>query len=140
MGWALRLIFERTLMRRRCAVLTGAQYVRCGSAERLKMSISSPHSLREQPAPSRIATYAECQIPDSCTAAKRILFDHLVGAGQQRGRNFEAKRLSRLGINNQFEFGRLHDRKIGGLLAHEDSTGIYTRLAIVIRKIGAITN
>src|SRR5262245_20010261 len=37
-------------------------------------------------------------------------FDHLVGPGEQRRRNFKAKRPTRLEIDDQLEFGRLHDR------------------------------
>src|SRR6516225_12004080 len=39
--------------------------------------------------------------------------DHLIGAGEQRWRNAEAKRLRRDQLHNQIEFGRLLDRKVG---------------------------
>jgi hypothetical protein len=35
------------------------------------------------------------------------LFDHLIGAGEQRRRHVEAERLRRLEIDDQFELGRL---------------------------------
>ena len=41
------------------------------------------------------------------------LFDHLVGAGEQRRRHVQANRLRR--FNDEVELGRLLDRKIGGL-------------------------
>src|SRR6516162_7885705 len=41
-------------------------------------------------------------------------FDHLVGAGEQRRRNFQVKRPGRLEIDDELDFGRLHDRQIGG--------------------------
>jgi hypothetical protein len=38
---------------------------------------------------------------DSCSAAKRSLFDHFIGAGEQRRRNFEAKCFRGLEVNHQ---------------------------------------
>jgi hypothetical protein len=42
-------------------------------------------------------------------------FDHLVGAGEQRRRNFDAERSRRDRVDDEVELGRLLDRKIGGL-------------------------
>ena len=42
-------------------------------------------------------------------------FDHLVGAGEQRGRHGEAKRIGGLKIDHQIEFYRSLDRKLGGV-------------------------
>ena len=44
-------------------------------------------------------------------------FDHLVGAGEERGRDGEAEGLRRFEIDGQFVPGRLLDRELGGLLA-----------------------
>jgi hypothetical protein len=57
---------------------------------------------------------------DSCIAAKSFLFDHLVGAQQQRGRHGEAERFGRLHVDHELEFGRLLYRQIGRLGAFED--------------------
>jgi hypothetical protein len=38
------------------------------------------------------------------------LFDDLIGAGKQGGRNFETEGLGGSQIDNQFEFGRPLDR------------------------------
>src|SRR5258705_8093099 len=51
----------------------------------------------------------ETQAPQQTTA----LFDHLVGALQQRCRHFDAKRLCGLQIDHQFELGGLLDRQVG---------------------------
>src|SRR5216684_213219 len=58
---------------------------------------------------------------DSCTAANTTsLFNHLVSAGEQRGRDSEAECFGSLEIDDQLEFGRLLDRQIGRFCASED--------------------
>ena len=52
------------------------------------------------------------------------LFDHLVSAGEQLGRHFEAESLGRLQVDDKLEFGGLFDRQI--LLAlHAGVRGSY---------------
>jgi hypothetical protein len=46
---------------------------------------------------------------DSCTAAKRTLFDHLVGDGEQARGYRKAECFGGLEIDDQFEFCRLND-------------------------------
>jgi len=55
-------------------------------------------------------------VPDSDVAD---LFDHLVGAQQERLRDGQAERLGGGQVDDQFEFGRLLDRKVGRLLTLE---------------------
>src|SRR5262245_63481695 len=60
------------------------------------------------------------------------LFDHLVGAGEQRWRHVEAEHLRRSHIDDQLEPGRLHDRQIRRFLALEDAPGIDADLTIPV--------
>jgi hypothetical protein len=52
--------------------------------------------------------------PDSCIAANKSLFNHLVGAGDERRRHVQANRLRHDQVNDEVELSRPLDRKIGG--------------------------
>ena len=64
-----------------------------------------------------------------------MLFDHLVGAGEQRGRQVEAKPLCSFKVDHQLVFGRRLHRETGGLLAFEDAVDIAGRAADYIDRI-----
>jgi hypothetical protein len=49
------------------------------------------------------------------SARAAILFDHLIGAAEQRRRDREAERLSSLEVNDKFVPGWLLHRKVGWL-------------------------
>ena len=59
---------------------------------------------------SRQDLWQWCAIPDSCIAAKAVLFDHLVGTGEQGGRNSETEHLGRFQVDHELEFRRLLHR------------------------------
>ena len=69
---------------------------------------------------------------------RRFLFDHLVGAGEQRGRHGEAERFGRFHIDHQLEFGRLLNGQIGGLGALEDLVDVAACTNIQIGYTGAV--
>ena len=63
-------------------------------------------------------------------------FDHLVGAGEQRGGTVEAERLGSLEVDDQFELGRLLHRQVGGLRALEDAVDVDGSLTARVREFG----
>ena len=62
--------------------------------------------------------------PDLCAAAKRSLFDHLIGADKKSLRHGDAKRLCGLEVDKHLEFSWLHDRQVGRVFASTVSEGM----------------
>ena len=54
------------------------------------------------------------------TCAPARLFDNLIGAGEQRRRDFEAQRLGGSQVDHQLIFGRRLHGEVCGLLALEN--------------------
>src|SRR6516225_1039226 len=67
-------------------------------------------------------------------------FDHLVSAGEQRCGNFDAERLSRLQVDDEFESSRQLDRHLGWFLAVEDAADVDARLAKLVRKVRSVAH
>src|SRR6266487_3943241 len=64
--------------------------------------------------------------------------DHLVGSGEHRRRNFEAKRLCGLEIDDELVLGRSLYRQVARLLALEDAIDIARRASEWVDGVGAV--
>src|SRR5262249_26158336 len=66
--------------------------------------------------------------------------DHLVGGGEQRWRQFETKHPGGLGVDNQLELARLHNRQVCGLGTLKNATRIDTSLTPRVAKAASVAH
>src|SRR5262249_53353991 len=85
--------------------------------------------------PSRGAT-GGCERSGQTTS----LFDHLVGAGEQRRGHLDAERLGSLEVDYELEARRLHDRQVARFLTFEDAPSIPSCFSTDFIAIRAVTH
>jgi hypothetical protein len=66
------------------------------------------------------------------------LFNNLVGAAEERGRHREAKHLGSLEVHDELVLVRCLHRKVGWLLALENTIYVVRCAAILVERIGTI--
>ena len=79
-------------------------------------------------------------IADSCSATKIFLFDHFVGAVEQRRQHSQAKCLRSFEIDSEIEYGRILNWQTGWAITFEDAVNVPCRLAHQFSKINAISD
>jgi hypothetical protein len=79
-----------------------------------------------------------CQKQAFRAAKGTPLFDHLVGAGEQCRRHFEAKHLGSFQINDQFKARWLLDWQVDGIVAAENTAGVNADLVIDVRNADTV--
>src|SRR5215211_2669059 len=66
------------------------------------------------------------------------LFDHLVGAREQRGRDVEPERLGGLDVDHELELGRLLDRDVGWLRSAQNLVDKLGGPSVELRPVWSI--
>jgi hypothetical protein len=85
-------------------------------------------------------TAASCHEETHAPQQTASSVDHFVGEREQRVRDSNAERPGGVEVHDQFEFGRLHDRQVGRLLAFEDAANIDAGLAIPVCNVRPIAH
>src|SRR5262245_52689209 len=67
-------------------------------------------------------------------------FDHLIHGGEKLRRHFEAECSGRVHVDDELEFGRLHNRQVDRLRPFKDFAGIDAKLAKRFREIGSVAH
>ena len=71
---------------------------------------------------------------------KASSFDHLVGAGEERGARCKPERLRGLEVDNKLEFRGLLDGEVAGLCPLEYLVNVVCRATSQLCKVGAVAD
>src|SRR5262245_6637434 len=80
----------------------------------------------------------KCQEATYAPQQTAPLFEHLVGAGENRRRHIEAVGLRGLQIDHQLVLRRRLDREVSGLFTFKDAVDVAGRLSVLLDLIGSI--
>jgi hypothetical protein len=83
---------------------------------------------------------AHCQDRTHAVQQEAPLLNHVVGAGEQRGRDVEAERFRGLEIDNQLVFGGLLHGQVGWFGALENLVDVESRAPMEVIDVRTITH
>ena len=123
------------------------------------MRFAAPACLTNLPSPATCNYLAKCPLwvtsrssgrrsgmsakfinDQSGIAANSQLFDHQVGAAEQRQRYGKTECVGGFQIDNQFDLGSLLDWKISRLLPLEDPAGVCSEQTVRLLEIGSVAH
>src|SRR5262245_40752463 len=87
----------------------------------------------------RVGMSALCQKRTYASQQKASL-ENLIGTAGQRQRNGDAERTGGLHVDVQLDFGGLHDRQVGRLLALENPPGVDAHHMVIIRNAASVAH
>src|SRR5262245_42327598 len=100
----------------------------CHSRSSAAPGTSTPMRRILSPCCARTASGHAAAPPRAAMNSRRLMaacsFDHLVGAGQQRGRDFKAERLGGPEVDHKLDLGALLDWQTGRPFSLENATAI----------------
>src|SRR2546430_2069788 len=79
-----------------------------------------------------------CQVQTHAPQQTASLFDHIVGATDQRQRDGDAERLGGFEVDDHLDFRDLLHRQLGGLVALENPAGIDAGQAVGVRNVRSV--